>query len=42
MVDWLVIAAAGFVAFLISTVAGGGGSLILVPIVNPIQVYLAV
>jgi uncharacterized protein len=33
MVDWLIIAAAGFVAFLISTVAGGGGSLILVPIV---------
>lgn len=34
MFDWLVLALAGFVAFLISTVAGGGGSLILVPIVG--------
>ncbi len=33
MIDWVVLALAGFVAFLISTVAGGGGSLILVPIV---------
>jgi uncharacterized protein len=33
MIDLFIIAAAGFTAFLISTVAGGGGSLILVPIV---------
>jgi uncharacterized membrane protein YfcA len=34
MLNWLIIAAAGFIAFLISTVAGGGGALILVPIVT--------
>jgi uncharacterized membrane protein YfcA len=34
MFDWLVIAIAGFIAFIISTVAGGGGALILVPIVT--------
>jgi uncharacterized membrane protein YfcA len=34
MIDWLIIAVAGFIAFIISTVAGGGGSLILVPIVG--------
>jgi uncharacterized membrane protein YfcA len=34
MLDGLIIAAAGFVAYIISTIAGGGGSLILVPIVG--------
>ena len=34
MLNWLIIAAAGFIAFIISTVAGGGGALILVPIVS--------
>ncbi|HSM54900.1 MAG TPA: sulfite exporter TauE/SafE family protein [Candidatus Sulfomarinibacteraceae bacterium] len=34
MLNWIVLAVAGFIAFIISTVAGGGGSLILVPIVS--------
>lgn len=34
MIDWLILAAAGFVAFMISTVAGGGGALLLVPVVS--------
>ena len=34
MIDWLVMATAGFVAFVVSTVAGGGGALLLVPVVS--------
>ncbi|MDX1664689.1 MAG: sulfite exporter TauE/SafE family protein, partial [Candidatus Promineifilaceae bacterium] len=34
MLTWLIIAIAGFVAYIISTVGGGGGALILVPVLT--------
>lgn len=34
MVDLIIIAMSGFIAFIMSTVAGGGGALILIPIVS--------